>query len=126
MRMGAFFSCVESKKKNINVTFRGIEAYSEFHNNLVAQSQKILNGDLKSKVAYVLPGDKILVKVCQFSDTHFTSGSDFLPKVYDLGIKMMIREKPDLLIHCGDLTNDSFPESYAISELLISYPSKDH
>ncbi|WP_455462852.1 metallophosphoesterase family protein [Candidatus Hodarchaeum mangrovi] len=118
-RAGHTFIDLRIKKKNINVSFKGLETYSEFHNNMKVEAQKILNGEIKSSIAYILPGDKHLVKICQISDTHFTNGSDFLPKIYEQGIKMIIREAPSMIIHCGDLTEDSFPESYAIAKMKL-------
>ncbi|MHA2224021.1 MAG: metallophosphoesterase family protein [Candidatus Hodarchaeales archaeon] len=102
----------------VSIKFYGAEEYSQFRKP-VKESHTIMKGEFRTNIGYVLPGDKIISKICQFSDTHFTTGGDFLPEVYDLGIKMMIREEPDVLIHCGDLTNDSYPEDFAIAKMKL-------
>lgn len=107
---------LENEKLNIN--FYGIESYSKFQKP-VKETVSILKGELKPQAGYIVPGDKLLGKICQFSDTHFSPGSHFISEVYDQGIKMMIREKPDILIHCGDLTNDSFPEDFAVAKIKL-------
>lgn len=117
-RAGHTFVHLKMNENRIKLKFMGIEAYSEFLQP--AQfTQGISNGEITTYSPYVLPEDKILTKICQFSDTHFTNGNDFLPEVYDLGIKMMVREKPNLLAHCGDLTNDSYPEDFALAKMRL-------
>jgi 3',5'-cyclic AMP phosphodiesterase CpdA len=103
---------------NVNIKFFGIESYSKFQKP-VKQIVSISKGEFKPQVGYLSPGDELLSKICQFSDTHFSPGSHFISEIYDLGIKMMIREKPNILIHCGDLTNDSFPEDFAVAKLKL-------
>lgn len=106
------------KEEKMSINFSGIESYSKFKKP-VTESMSIMKGEFVPKAGYIVLGDKPISKICQFSDTHFSTGSQFLVEVYDLGVKMMIRENPDILIHCGDLTNDAFPEDYAIAKLKL-------
>ncbi len=112
---GHTFVDIIVKDKNINVQFHGSDTYSKF---LTAnqETQRIWKGELAVKAGFLVPGEKLISKICHFSDTHFTNGNDFLSKIYDLGIKMMLREKPNVLIHTGDLTNDSYPEDFALAK----------
>ncbi len=104
--------------EELNINVYGIESYSKFQQP-VKESVSMLKGELKPQVGYLVPGDRLLSKICQFSDTHFSPGSHFLAEVYDLGIKMMLRENPNLLIHCGDLTNDAYPEDFAVAKIKL-------
>jgi 3',5'-cyclic AMP phosphodiesterase CpdA len=106
------------KENNINIKFYGTDIYSKFQKP-VKETKSIDRGELRIEGGYLMPGDSLLTKICQFSDTHFTNGGEFLTKVYDLGIKMMLREKPDVLIHCGDLTNDAYPEDFALAKMKL-------
>ncbi len=117
-RAGHTFVDLLVKNDNLIVKFFGTDTYSYFQTP-VRETQTMLGGELTSNAGYVVPGDKLLTRICQFSDTHFTQGGDFLPKVYELGIKMMLREEPKLLIHCGDLTNDSYPEDFAMAKMKL-------
>ncbi|MHA1976731.1 MAG: metallophosphoesterase family protein [Candidatus Hodarchaeales archaeon] len=112
---GHTFVDIVVKDKGINVQFHGTDTYSKF---LTAnqETQQIWEGELATKTGFLVPGENLISKICHFSDTHFTHGNEFLAKIYDLGIKMMIREKPNVLIHTGDLTNDSYPEDFALAK----------
>lgn len=101
--------------ENINVQFLGVDSYSKFQEP-INEVHGIRRGEMITETGFITPGEGLLCRVCQFSDTHFTTGSDFLPTVYDMGIRMMVQEKPNLLVHCGDLTNDSFPEDFALAK----------
>ncbi|MHA1214831.1 MAG: metallophosphoesterase family protein [Candidatus Hodarchaeales archaeon] len=114
-KAGHTFVKLDVNSEKINVKFYGVDSYSQFQKP-VKESQSMRKGEIRTNLGVIVPGEKILTKICQFSDTHFTTGSDFLEEVYELGIKMMIREKPNLLIHCGDLTNDSYPEDFAVAK----------
>ncbi|MFX0172035.1 MAG: metallophosphoesterase family protein [Candidatus Hodarchaeota archaeon] len=117
-RAGHTFVDLTVEENGINVRFYGVESYSDFQKP-VKQTKGITGGELRTEAGFMVPGDKLFAKICQFSDTHFTSGSDFIPEIYDLGIKMMIRENPNVLIHCGDLTNDSYPEDFAVAKMKL-------
>ena len=104
--------------ERLNINFYGIESYSKFQKP-VKETISISKGELKPQAGYLVPGDTLLSKICQFSDTHFSPGSHFISEVYDLGMKMMIREEPNMFIHCGDLTNDAFPEDFAVAKIKL-------
>ncbi|MHA2307545.1 MAG: metallophosphoesterase, partial [Candidatus Hodarchaeales archaeon] len=115
-RAGHTFVDLTVDNGRLNVKFYGAEEYSKFQKP-VLESLSIPKGELKSRAGYLLPGDKLVSKICQFSDTHLTTGSDFLKEIYDLGIKMMIQENPNVLVHCGDLTNNGFPEDFGLAKM---------
>jgi 3',5'-cyclic AMP phosphodiesterase CpdA len=117
-RAGHTFVDLIINKNRISLKFVGIEDYSDFQQPL-KYALGITDGEIKTFAGFVLPDENVLTRICQFSDTHFTNGSDFLPEVYDLGIKLMIREQPNVLVHCGDLTNDSFPEDFALAKMRL-------
>lgn len=117
-KAGHTFVNINVKEKDFHAKFIGIESYSEFQTP-VEQSLSVSGGELKAETGFIVPGEKKLTRICQFSDTHFSSGGDFLAEVYGLGMKMMLREKPNLLVHCGDLTNDSYPEDYALAKMKL-------
>ncbi|MFW9997994.1 MAG: metallophosphoesterase family protein [Candidatus Odinarchaeota archaeon] len=117
-KAGHTFVDLALKPETISVRFYGIESYSRFQK----PSEKTLSikkGELKVAAGLIIPGEKLLSKICQFSDTHCTTGGDFLSRAFDDGIKMMVREKPDMIIHCGDLTNDSYPEDFAVAKMKL-------
>ena len=103
---------------HISAYAEGVDPYSEFFNSL-KEKKPLRERELLVRTEYITPGEKVYSKICHFSDTHFTTGNDFLPKIYDLGLKMMIREKPDVLVHTGDLTNDSYPEDFGIAKMKL-------
>lgn len=107
---------IDDEKLGIN--FFGSDPYSLFQKP-VKDTRTIMGGEFEVRTTYLVPGEKILTKICHFSDTHFTSGKEFLERIYDLGIKMMIREKPNVLVHTGDLSNDSYPEDFALAKLKL-------
>ncbi len=115
-KAGHTFVDLQVINDKLNIKFYGAEEYSKFQEP-VKKSLLIPKGELRSRAGYLLPGDRLKSKICQFSDTHLTTGSDFLKEIYDLGIKMMIQEKPDVLIHCGDLTNNAYPEDFGIAKM---------
>lgn len=117
-KAGHTFVDLVLNEDNVNIKFFGIESYSKFQKP-VKQTVSISKGELKPQAGYLVPGDELLSRICQFSDTHFSPGSHFISEIYDLGIKMMIRENPNMLVHCGDLTNDSFPEDFAVAKLKL-------
>ncbi|MFX0013101.1 MAG: metallophosphoesterase family protein [Promethearchaeota archaeon] len=117
-KAGHTFVELRFENERLDVNIYGIESYSKYKKP-VKETISILKGELKPQTGYFVPGDKILSKICQFSDTHFSPGNHFLSEVYDLGIKMMIREEPNILIHCGDLTNDAYPEDFAVAKIKL-------
>ncbi|UCE15004.1 MAG: metallophosphoesterase [Candidatus Heimdallarchaeota archaeon] len=106
------------KEEDVNVKFFGIEEYSKFQTPVI-ETQTMRKGEIQTEATGVIPGESLLSKICQFSDTHFTSGGDFLAEVYDTGIRLMIQEQPNVLVHCGDLTNDAFPEDFAVAKMKL-------
>jgi 3',5'-cyclic AMP phosphodiesterase CpdA len=58
-------------------------------------------------------------KIIQVSDTHFSQKSAFLEEVFWQGIKCIKREEPDVIVHCGNLTNDSYREDYALARYAL-------
>jgi 3',5'-cyclic AMP phosphodiesterase CpdA len=117
-RAGHTFVDIKVRNREINVQFVGVDTYSTFL-DVPKEVMPIWKGELATRSTYIIPGEKVHTKICHFSDTHFTTGNDFLPEVYDLGIKMMVREKPNVLIHTGDLTNDSYPEDFGIAKMKL-------
>jgi predicted phosphodiesterase len=115
---GHTFVDFQVKDKDISVQFVGVDSYSKFR-TAKEETQKIWKGELAARTTYLVPGEAVLAKICHFSDTHFTNGSDYMAEIYDQGVKMMIREKPDVLVHAGDLTNDSYPEDFALAKLKL-------
>ncbi len=115
---GHTFIDMKIGKGNISIQFVGADLYSAFL-NASNETRPIWKGEMTVKPTYLIPGEKVYSKICHFSDTHFTTGNDFLPEIYDLGIKMMIREKPNVLVHTGDLTNDSYPEDFGIAKMKL-------
>ncbi|MHA2237574.1 MAG: metallophosphoesterase family protein [Candidatus Hodarchaeales archaeon] len=107
---------IDNDKMDIN--FFGSDPYSLFQKP-IKHTRTIRGGELEARTTFLVPGENVLTKICHFSDTHFTSGNDFLERIYDLGIKMMVREKPNVLVHTGDLTNDSYPEDFAVAKLKL-------
>lgn len=69
-------------------------------------------------------GDRI-ARIVQISDTHFSNLPDFLGEAYEMSVNRINQLKPDLVVHCGDLTHDGLTDSYDIAtERLaeISFP----
>ena len=115
---GHTFINVNITGNHISAYAEGADPYSQFFNSL-KDKKPLRERELLVRTEYVTPGEKVYSKICHFSDTHFTTGNDFLPKIYDLGIKMMLREKPNVLVHTGDLTNDSYPEDFGIAKMKL-------
>ena len=63
-----------------------------------------------------LKGD-LVTKIVQISDTHFTGGSDYQDQIFSTGANI-INNIPNvsLIVHCGDVTDDSYPESFALAK----------
>lgn len=114
-KAGHTFVDLVVKNDKLNIKFFGAEEYSKFQEP-VKRSHMIPKGELRSRASYLFPGDRLLSKICQFSCTHFSTKSEFLKEVYDLGIKLMIREEPNVLIQCGGLTNDAYPEDFGLAK----------
>ena len=115
---GHTFVDMNIRKGNVSVQFVGADTYSMFL-NASHEIRPIWKGEMTVKPAYITPGERVYSKICHFSDTHFTTGNDFQSEIYDLGIKLMIREEPNVLVHTGDLTNDSYPEDFGIAKMKL-------
>jgi len=83
-------------------------------------------GDEKEYIRKVGREEKLIhvnlprvARVIQMSDTHFTSGSTFHQNVYDASVRMINRLKPDIVVHCGDVTVDGMPESFEMAAKLL-------
>jgi putative phosphoesterase len=61
------------------------------------------------------PNQKAIARIIQISDTHFTNSSEFLAKTYNFAIKKINQLNPDLIIHCGNVTDDGLLPSYEIA-----------
>jgi len=120
-----FAEIIIDEGEKVEVRMIGIESYSIYQDPMVNQT---------SVRRYVVPQPplkdlkgSLLTKIVQISDTHFTSGGDYQDAVFRTGAKI-INSIPDvsLLIHCGDVTDDSYPESFAIAKdrlaLFDAYP----
>ena len=118
-KAGHTFVDILVQQKNVEVRFYGLDVYSKFITP-ASESQALWKGELASRSTYLVPGETVLSKICHFSDTHFTSSSEFLAEIYNLGVKMMIQETPNVIVHTGDLTNDSYPEDFAIAKLKLA------
>ncbi len=51
-----------------------------------------------------------IARIVHISDTHFGDSLEFLPETYSFAVKRINRLHPDLVIHCGDVTDEmDFP-----------------
>ncbi|MFX0171359.1 MAG: metallophosphoesterase family protein [Candidatus Hodarchaeota archaeon] len=109
-KAGHVYLTLDISKEEIVEKFIGIDVYSTF------QKPKTIVHPLERGNIPCDPiekkSDKIIVRICQLGCTHISHGSDFQDDVYEQGMKMLISEKPSLIIHCGNLTNDSYPEDF--------------
>ncbi|MHA2232266.1 MAG: metallophosphoesterase family protein [Candidatus Hodarchaeales archaeon] len=103
----------DTSRDRIDIRFQGTDAYSPYRMGI--QSEKTLVG------TYVGPGSEgaQVSKIIQLSDTHFSSGSAFLEDIFDLGITAIKEEEPDAIVHCGNLTNNSYREDYRLARAAL-------
>jgi len=106
---GHSFAVLEFEDQQLNIRFQGIDDYSLYR--VGVQSTETLTKDL---VGHGSEGS-LITRIVQISDTHFSKGPAFLKDIFQQGIKAIKDEKPDLVIHCGNLTNDAYTEDYAIA-----------
>ncbi|MFX0125188.1 MAG: metallophosphoesterase family protein [Candidatus Hodarchaeota archaeon] len=113
-KAGRVYLSLDISEKLIEEKFIGIDRYSTFQKS-EKQVFPLKQGNIPS---YPVEGklDEITAKVCHLSCTHFSPGGDFQKEIYEKGIEMIVAENPNLIVHCGNLTNDSFPEDYAIAK----------
>lgn len=83
--------------------------------NVDSLIQKSFHRTIEKKDKLIEAHEKRLARIVQISDTHFNDSSDFLPKTYELAIKKINQLRPDLVIHCGDLTHDGLIDSFKLA-----------
>jgi len=73
-------------------------------------------------VRHIQRGNKLIgahapriARIVHVSDTHFTRGSEFLSETFDVAAMRINQLKPDLMVHCGDLTHSGLPESFHLA-----------
>ncbi len=117
-KAGHVYLSLDISEDLIEEKFIGIDRYSTFQKP-EKQVYRIKQGNIPSyPVKRKL--DEVIAKICQLSCTHFSPGGDFQKEIYERGMEMVIAENPTLIIHCGNLTNDSFPEDYAIAKFYLN------
>lgn len=117
-KAGHVYLSLDISDELIEERFIGIDRYSTFQKpekHVYSLSQgNIPSLPVEGKL------DEITAKICHLSCTHFSPGGDFQKEIYEEGIEMVIAEQPSLIVHCGNLTNDSFPEDYALAKYYLS------
>lgn len=85
---------------------------------IVYNIEKKTQQTISKKIKKIIPPKLNLTpisKIVQISDTHFTDSREFQEKAYNQAIKKINQLKPDLIIHCGDVTDDGLSSSYDIA-----------
>lgn len=103
----------DEKLMDLDINFIGLDLISGYDPVRKFQAQ-LVGGEIPTQT--IVTGGKPIVKICHFSDTHLTPGSNFQPSIFDIGMKMMLAERPDLILHSGNLTHDAYPEDYALAK----------
>ncbi|NIO36818.1 hypothetical protein GTO27_03845 [Candidatus Bathyarchaeota archaeon] len=92
-------------KRVVDVTVRSVE---------VPTKRKLVKKLRKGEKLIRADGERI-ARIAQISDTHFTSSSEFLSKIFGFAVTRVNQLNPDLVIHCGDVTHDGLHESYELA-----------
>jgi putative phosphoesterase len=83
--------------------------------NIESSDQKTIFRRIEKKDKLIPADERRLARIVQISDTHFSDSSDFLPKIYNLAVKKINQLCPDLVIHCGDVTDDGLIDSFKLA-----------
>lgn len=110
---GHSFVIIKIENDQLDIRFQGTDEYSPYR--LGVQSTKTLSKGV------VGPGSEgmFVSKIIQVSDTHFSQKSAFLEDVFYQGIKSIKKEEPDIVVHCGNLTNDAYREDYQLARAAL-------
>jgi putative phosphoesterase len=98
------FNLINIKPKTYQITVHNIEN----------QTQQTIRKITKKTIPPKL-NQKPITKIVQISDTHFTDSNEFQEKTYNQAIKKINQLNPDLIIHCGDVTDDGLSSSYDVA-----------
>lgn len=94
------------------------KTYQIIVHNIEKKTQQTISKTIKKTIQPKLNQTPIS-KIVQISDTHFTDSREFKEKTYNKAIKKINQLKPDLIIHCGDVTDDGLSSSYDIAAKLL-------
>ncbi len=94
------FNLIEKKDGSIHVRRFDIDTSSQ------ALETRTYKGNC------LVPACKLEHRIVHLSDSHFGSGGDFLPEVYNSAVKKIVELSPNVLVHAGDVTHDGLQESY--------------
>jgi putative phosphoesterase len=87
--------------------------------NIENQTQKTFIKKTKKHKPPKATGSRI-ARIVQISDTHITDMSEFSNLIYEKAVKIINELRPDLVIHCGDVTHDGLISSYEIAKKELS------
>lgn len=116
-KAGHVFLSLDISNQQIQVQFHGTDRYSIFQKP--TNSIHPLKDGVLASYSLPQPSDHSLTKICHMGCTHFTEGKEFQRDVFDKGIKMVLEEKPSIVISCGGLTNDSYEEDYSMANQFL-------
>lgn len=95
----------------VNVFPIGFEKYSPFYDaGVIHQRYR------KHYFPQIDTMDEPQIMITQISDTHFTTGSEFLDEIYNKGVDLINSSDTDVVIHCGDVTNNSYLPEFKIAK----------
>jgi putative phosphoesterase len=90
------------------------KTYQIIVHNIEKKTQQTISKTIKKTIS-PKPNQAPISKIVQISDTHFTDSSEFQENAYNQAIKKINQLKPDLIIHCGNVTDDGLSNSYDIA-----------
>ncbi|UCG04150.1 MAG: metallophosphoesterase [Candidatus Heimdallarchaeota archaeon] len=123
-KAGHVYLSLDIRNEHIEVQFHGIDRYSIFQKPTT--SMHPLKEGVLASYSLPQPSDHFLAKICHLSCIHFTEGKDFQKEIFDKGIKMVLEEKPSVVISSGGLTNDSYEEDYNLAKGFLATLKKQN
>lgn len=97
----------------INIAPEGVFEVTVY--NIEARTERRFAKAVEKRERLLSADGKRIVRIIQVSDTHFTSSSEFLSKVYNFAVKRINQLNPDVVVHCGDVTHNGLPHSFQLA-----------
>ncbi|MFX0096496.1 MAG: metallophosphoesterase family protein [Candidatus Hodarchaeota archaeon] len=106
---GQSYNVIRISDKEARVTIRRMDSDSkEECITKVGCEERLIHVDLPR-----------IARVIQISDTHFERGDLFHRMVYESAVRIINGLRPDIVVHCGDVTEDGMPESFEMARRLL-------
>ncbi len=111
---------VDTSQQLSEVYIHPISPYSLFSKKQHLGHRQFISRPITTELNNKIKKTEVSCSIAILSDTHFTTKGDFQEKIFLTGLNMINQEpKLKVVLHAGNLTENGFPESYALAKSFL-------